>query len=148
MSASPAHAQFYGLQFGGPHGGSYDDTKGYKFGEVVKRIVIRTGRRVDQVQFVTQFRTLTHGGSGGSSKKLDLGSSEYITRYEACWGKKNGHTRVFWLKFITSSGREISGGRTTGACNGYNIPRDLRVFGMIGRSGAEVDRLGLAMNFI
>ncbi|KAI9989575.1 hypothetical protein PInf_019860 [Phytophthora infestans] len=45
--------------------------------------------------------TMNHGGSGGTER----------TSMETHWEKKDDHTRVFYLNFVTSAGNSISGER-------------------------------------
>lgn len=136
----------YSPAWGGPHGRGFNDATGSRRNERVTRITINAGRRVDRVTFYTQYRVLSHGGGGGSARTIRLDANEWVVEYYVCLTKRKGKTRVSYVYFKTSKGKSVSGGRTTGKCHRYRPPRRAWVFGMHGRSGKEVDKLGLVMN--
>ncbi|GAA4957599.1 jacalin-like lectin [Actinoplanes utahensis] len=123
-------------QFGGPHGSHYNDIS-----DISSRpasVGLRAGSRVDQVSL----GELAHGGTGGTAKSLTLGSSEYVTSAQLCRGSHNGHTRIFYVKFVTSLGNSIAGGTTTPDCVTRTAPSGFQIAGFHGRSGSAVDKLG------
>jgi endonuclease/exonuclease/phosphatase family metal-dependent hydrolase len=123
-------------QFGGPHGGYYNDIDA-----VVARpatVGLRAGSRVDQVSL----GALAHGGTGGTAKSLTLGSSEYVTSAYLCRAQYSGHTRIFYVKFTTNLGNSIGGGTTTSDCVTRTAPSGFQIAGFHGRSGTAVDKLG------
>ncbi|RLN48684.1 hypothetical protein BBJ29_008592, partial [Phytophthora kernoviae] len=132
--------------FGGPHGIAFSDINSIKFGQTLSSITIRAGERVDAVtlQIVTPTeKTLNHGGNGGTENTLTLGDGEYITSMEAHSGKKNDHTRVFYLKFGTSAGNSIEAGSKTESVGTATAPEGFQLSGFYGRTENEVDQLGV-----
>ncbi|GMF55842.1 unnamed protein product [Phytophthora fragariaefolia] len=132
--------------FGGPHGIAFSDINSIKFGQKASSITIRAGERVDAVtlQVATPTEvTMNHGGSGGTDQTLTLGEDEYITSMEAHWGKKNDHTRVFYLSFTTSAGNTLSGGTLTDDKGTATAPEGFQLSGFHGRAEDEVDELGV-----
>ncbi|GMF55844.1 unnamed protein product [Phytophthora fragariaefolia] len=132
--------------YGGPHGVAFSDINSIKFQQTVSSITIRSGKRVDAVtlQITTPEEvTMNHGGSGGTEATLALGTGEYITSMEAHWGKKDDHTRVFYLHFITSAGNSISGGTQTDDKAIATAPNGFQLAGFYGRAEDEVDQLGV-----
>jgi hypothetical protein len=85
----------------------------------------------------------SHGGWGGSPNSLVLNSGEYLNSATLCSGEKDGHTRVFYAQFLTNMGRSVAGGTTTTNCTTYGAPTGFQITAFHGRSGDEVDRLGL-----
>lgn len=131
-------------QFGGPHGTHFNDIDAVPAGARATRLTLRAGSRVDQVALTSaDGTTLAHGGSGGTASTLTLGDGEYLVSAHLCQGKKNGHTRIFHARFTTSLGRSLAGGTVTGDCVTRTAPDGLRIAGFHGRSGDEVDKLGL-----
>lgn len=135
-------------QFGGPHGdyrGDVDQvpTEGVPAGRVGS-IFIRTGSRVDQVGVnLSTGVSLAHGGSGGNYASLTMHDNEYVSSVYLCQGKKDNTTRIFYIKFTTNHGRTLAGGSTTSTCRTLTAPQGWAVLGFHGRSGDEVDKLGL-----
>lgn len=130
--------------FGGPHGTSYNDVNSIPDNPVVRTVGIRTGSRVDQVNLtLTDGTHFVHGGTGGTAHSLTLNPAEYLNSITMCSGKKDGHTRVFYIKFTTSAGRELSGGATTETSVTYTAPAGWQIVGFHGRSGSELDKCGV-----
>ena len=131
-------------QFGGPHGGYFTDIDAVPAGARVRSVALRAGERLDQVGLtLAGGATLTHGGSGGTASALTLGSDEYLTSVTLCQGKANGTTRIFSAAFATSLGRSLAGGSTTADCVTRTAPAGWQIAGFHGRSGDEVDKLGV-----
>ncbi|GMF22921.1 unnamed protein product [Phytophthora lilii] len=134
-----------GQTYGGPHGTEFSDQASVAAGQTVSSLTLRSGDRVDGLTLVISAPaplTFTHGGSGGSDQTLVLGPKEYITSMEAHWGEKNGHTRIFYLKFTTSAGNTLAGGSTTDSSATSTAPAGYQLSGFYGRDGDEIDLLG------
>ncbi|RLN57770.1 hypothetical protein BBP00_00007363 [Phytophthora kernoviae] len=130
--------------FGGPHGTPFTDVALAAAGQTVSSITIRAEKRVDGVSLEVSDpteSTLAHGGTGGTPKKLQLKSGEYITSMEVHWGKKEERTRIFYLKFKTNKGRSVEGGTKTSAKATVTAPKGFQLSGLHGRSDKEVDAL-------
>jgi hypothetical protein len=131
-------------QLGGPHGTNFNDVSLLPSNPVVRTIAIRAGARVDQVAAtLSNGWVFAHGGSGGTLQTLTLGTNEYLRSVFLCSGSYQGLTRVFHVRFTTSSNRTLSGGSTTGSCTTFTAPNNWQIVGFHGRSGANVDKLGV-----
>jgi endonuclease/exonuclease/phosphatase family metal-dependent hydrolase len=131
-------------QFGGPHGTSYTDVNDIPESPVVNSIGLRAGSRVDQVNLsLSNGSTFIHGGTGGTAYSINLNQGEYVKSVKLCSGQKNGHTRIFYAKFTTSSERTLSGGTTTSNTVTYTAPDGWQIVGFHGRSGDELDKVGV-----
>jgi endonuclease/exonuclease/phosphatase family metal-dependent hydrolase len=131
-------------QFGGPHGTPFTDVNQLPTNPAVSKIGIRAASRVDQVNIsLSNGTTFTHGGTGGDASSINLASGEYITSVKMCSGQKDGHTRVFYIKFTTSNGRALAGGSTTNDMVTYTAPSGWQIVGFHGRSGDELDKCGV-----
>lgn len=131
-------------QYGGPHGNYYTDINSVPAAARATVVSLRAGSRVDQVGLTLANGTvLAHGGTGGTAKSLTLGSSEYVTSVKLCQGKYNDTTRIFYALFTTSAGNTLAGGTTTSECVTRTAPSGWQVAGFHGRSGDEVDKLGV-----
>jgi hypothetical protein len=130
--------------FGGPHGTFYSDIASVPASAQATTISMRSASRVDQVGLtLANGTTLTHGGTGGTPSSLTLGSGEYVNSAHLCEGQYNGDTRIFYAKFTTNLGNTLAGGTTTSDCTTYTAPSGWQLAGFYGRSGDEVDKLGL-----
>ncbi|KAG1710604.1 hypothetical protein DVH05_013328 [Phytophthora capsici] len=130
---------------GGPHGTEFSDESMATSGQTVGSVTIRAGKRVDGIALEITgpvATTFNHGGGGGDPKTLTLGAGEYITSMEAHWGKRNGRTRIFYLRFTTSAGNSIEGGSTTESKKTVTAPEGFQLGGFFGRAGDEIDLLG------
>ncbi|OWZ05679.1 hypothetical protein PHMEG_00022189 [Phytophthora megakarya] len=137
--------------FGGPHGDQFSDQDHVTSGQVVEALTIHTGKRSHGLELKISGPTATtfsHGGSGGASNTLTLGPGEYITSMEAHSAKKDGWTRVFYLKFGTNTGRSVSGGTMTGNKGFVTAPAGYQLGGFFGRKGDELDMLGVVWSSI
>jgi hypothetical protein len=141
-SANPAFQM--SEQFGGPHGDYYTDIDRVPAAGRASVVSMRSGSRVDQVGLtLSTGAVLVHGGTGGTAKSLTLGSDEYVTSVKLCEGKYNNTTRILYAEFTTSTGNTLAGGTTTSDCVTRTAPSGWQVAGFQGRSGDEVDKLGL-----
>ncbi|KAF9265310.1 hypothetical protein L218DRAFT_943145 [Marasmius fiardii PR-910] len=142
---------------GGPHGDQFNDITALLTGKPVPKITsitVRAGERVDGVSFAVVYPdgstgAQTHGGSGGTAVTTTLGATERITQVQTCTGQKDGHTRVFYVNFVTSTGRSFAGGQQTADCQTASAPSGTgeggKSWGLVafwGRQGDEMDRLG------
>jgi endonuclease/exonuclease/phosphatase family metal-dependent hydrolase len=128
--------------WGGPHGTAFTDID--RVGPRVTRVSLRAGARVDQVGLdLADGTSLRHGGWGGTANSLTLAPGEHLAQVTLTRGKKNGQTRIFSARFTTNRGRTLAGGSPTEDSVTYTAPAGWQVVGFHGRSGAEVDRLGL-----
>jgi len=134
-----------GELFGGPHGNAYSDINDLKFVQTISSLTLRSNERVDAVTLQVSAPaevTMSHGGTGGTEQTLTLAPDEYITSMEAHWGKKNDHTRVFYISFTTSAGNTISGGTKTESSGTAVAPDGFKLGGFYGRAADEVDQIG------
>ncbi len=131
-------------QFGGPHGLAFNDVSLLPANPVVRDLKIRTGDRVDRVETVlSNGYPFGHGSTGGHEQTLTLETGEYLTSAHFCSGKENGSTRIFYAQFHTSYGRSLAGGSSTSNCVTYTAPNGWQIVAFHGRSGNEVDKLGV-----
>ncbi|MGW2783037.1 jacalin-like lectin [Streptomyces populi] len=130
-------------QFGGPHGDHFNDIARVPPGARASVVSIGSGSRVDRMGLtLSDGTTFAHGGTGGTTASLTLGSGEYVTSAQLCEGAKDGHTRIFYAKFTTNLGRALAGGTTTSDCVTRTAPSGRQIAGFHGRSGDEVDKIG------
>ncbi|POM75531.1 Hypothetical protein PHPALM_7357, partial [Phytophthora palmivora] len=132
--------------FGGSHGYAFSDMSSITLGQTLNSITIRGDARIDAISThvaTPDEATWNHGGSGGKEHVLVLDSREYIDTMEIQWGKKNGYTRVFYLKFNTSEGDSVSAGTKTGSSATVTAPEGFQLSGFFGRAAGEVDQLGV-----
>eukprot|EP00644_Phytophthora_capsici_P010484 jgi/Phyca11/116288/e_gw1.30.171.1 len=137
--------------FGGPHGTDFSDKNFANSGQKVTQISIYAGERLDGVSLeISSPKTLTftHGGTGGDRQVLKLGEGEYITKMDAQWAQKNGHTRIFYLSLTTNKGNTVSGGSETKEKGSVTAPRGYQLAGFFGRYGDEIDLVGAVWSSI
>ncbi|KAI9979532.1 hypothetical protein PInf_029256 [Phytophthora infestans] len=130
---------------GGPHGDQFTDVASAGGGQTVKSITIRSGSRVDAVSIAISAPSATmisHGGTGGTAKTLTLSSGEYVISMQVHWSKYNGHTRIFYLKFMTNLGKTLAGGVPTSENMTVYAPDGYQLSAFHGRHGDEIDALG------
>jgi hypothetical protein len=107
-------------------------------------VTLRGGDRLDHIGLTHSDGTaLTHGGNGGTASSLSLGPDEQLTQITLTQGKHNGRTRIFSARLTTDQGRTSSAGKPTGDAVTYTAPSGWRIAGFTGRSGDEVDKLGV-----
>lgn len=131
-------------QFGGPHGTSFSDVNSVPANPVVTSVSLRAGSRIDQMGLALSTGvTFQHGGSGGTAQALTLSAGETIKSLTLSSGEKDGRTRIFSARFTTSQGRVLSGGTVTNSVTTYTAPAGWQIVGFHGRSGNEVDKVGV-----
>jgi endonuclease/exonuclease/phosphatase family metal-dependent hydrolase len=130
--------------WGGPHGSPFTDVATVPLAQRVTKVSMRAGSRVDQVGLTLADGTsFTHGGNGGSARELTLAAGEHLTSVTLHSAQRDGHTRIFFARFTTNTGRTLSGGSETPNAVTYTAPAGWQIAGFHGRSGAEVDALGV-----
>jgi hypothetical protein len=130
--------------FGGPHGTPFTDVASVPVGQRVTQVNVRAGARVDQVGLTLASGTsYTHGGTGGTAAQLNLAAGEHLTSVTLHSGQKDGRTRIFYVRFTTSTGRTLAGGTTTSDTATFTAPSGWQIAGFHGRAGSEVDKLGV-----
>ncbi|KAI8804047.1 Endonuclease/exonuclease/phosphatase [Cladochytrium replicatum] len=145
-AATPARLSDY---WGGPHGDWFSDlTASVSKSIVVTSFTITGANRIDAVTVQrtsasAASETRKHGGTGGTPTTLTLNANEHVVEARMCQAKFNNTTRIFYLQLITNTGRTIANGKTAADCVTYKAPSGYRVVGFYGRSGDNVDQLGL-----
>lgn len=130
--------------WGGSDGTNFNDVGLVPAQPTVRTLQLRSGSRVDQVGITFESgQALSHGGSGGSLKTLQLASGESLTSVRLCSGTHNGSTRIFYAAFTSDQGRTLAGGTATTSCTTYSAPSGWRIVGFHGRAGQEIDKLGV-----
>ncbi|SEB80401.1 jacalin-like lectin [Streptomyces sp. TLI_105] len=130
-------------QFGGPHGDHFDDIDRVPTGARATTIALSAGSRIDRLALtLDNGTTLTHGGTGGTTASLTLGSGEYVTAAHLCRAQKDGRTRIFHTRFTTNLGRTLAGGTPTADCVTHTAPPGRQITGFHGRAGDEIDKIG------
>lgn len=130
--------------WGGPHGTWFSDvpTLATKSGPKASVLTFKGADRLDSVGVtLTDGTTLTHGGTGGTTATLTLGSSEYWTSAQLCQGQKSDETRNFYIKATTSSGNTLAAGTSTSDCATFTAPDGWQIVGFVGQDGDEMDQL-------
>lgn len=133
---------------GGPHGTWFNDfdTLSSISEPSISSITLKGASRLDSVSATLNSGSqtiLTHGGTGGKASSLTLNNGESVKSATLCQGKYSGQTRNFYMSVTTSAGRTISAGTQTSDCATRTAPSGFGVVGFFGRSGDEVDQLGL-----
>ncbi|MEN8651931.1 jacalin-like lectin [Streptomyces sp. 21So2-11] len=130
--------------FGGPHGTAFNDADSLPATPVARTLTLRGGSRLDAVSLSLDGGTvLSHGRTGGTPVSLTLASGEHLTSVTLTKGKKDGRTRIFSAAFSTDAGRTLSAGSTTSDAVTYTAPAGWQIIGFTGRSGGEIDKLGV-----
>jgi hypothetical protein len=137
---------------GGTGGSSFNDlgalvsgqTRILQANSVATSVTIQTGSRVDYVKLELNTGALPgRGGSGGGLKSLRIGAGEYIESVNAWVDSYAGGQRLFAIQFITNKGNKLEGGSQTGTRSSLQVPQGYQVVGFFGRSGLEIDQLGV-----
>ncbi|ETL94808.1 hypothetical protein L917_07318 [Phytophthora nicotianae] len=137
--------------FGGPHGDQFSDLSSVKSGQKVKSLTLHVGDRCHGLELQIAepvAKSFAHGGEGGNYKTLTLREGEYITSMEAHRGKKDDHTRIFYLSFGTNFGIKVSGGTKTDTMSIVSAPEGYQLGGFFGRDGDEIDLIGVVWSSI
>ncbi|KUF89210.1 hypothetical protein AM588_10002308 [Phytophthora nicotianae] len=127
--------------FGGLQGVGFSDKNFVNSGQTVGQISI-------YADIGSKVTDLYHGGTDGHRKILNLDEGEHITPMEVHWGKKNDHTRIFYVNFLTSAGNFLLGGSMTDEKSTVIAPEGFQLAGFFGKSGKEIDTLGAVWAYI
>jgi len=130
--------------FGGSGGDAYNDLAVVPNPTTsIRQITVRGAARIDRVSFVyDNGATVSHGGAGGSDKTITLSAGEYPVSANLCTGVHNT-LRIFYLAITTSLGHSVANGVTTNTCATFTAPAGGKITGFLGRSGDELDQMGL-----
>ncbi|MEU9781004.1 jacalin-like lectin [Streptomyces phaeochromogenes] len=130
--------------FGGPHGTAFNDADDLPATPSPRTLTLRGGSRLDSVSLTLDGGTsLTHGGTGGTAASLTLATGEHLTSVKVTRGQKDGRTRVFSAAFTTDKSRTVTAGSATSDAVTYTAPAGWQIVGFTGRSGDEIDKLGV-----
>jgi hypothetical protein len=141
---STASNRRYSGQWGGEQGRSFDDIALLPSDPAPRTLGLRAGSRVDEIGLtLSNGWVLSHGGTGGTLRTLALTGSEYLKSIYLCSGLYGGETRIFHARLTTSANATLSGGNSTATCTTYTAPGNWQIVGFHGRSGANVDKLGV-----
>ncbi|CEG48336.1 NLP-like protein [Plasmopara halstedii] len=115
-------------------------------GQTVASLTIQSGKHINAVSLLISLpvkKVFNHGGNEGVSKTLTLGIGEHITSTEAHWGKLEGRTHLFYVRFNTSMGNSIAGGTKTKTQRIVKAPKGYQLGGFFGHAGNEIIHLGV-----
>ncbi|MFJ7999255.1 jacalin-like lectin [Streptomyces sp. NPDC096310] len=130
--------------FGGPHGAAFNDARALPATPAPRTLTLRGGARLDGLDLTLDGGTvLSHGGAGGTASSLTLAAGEHLTSVRLTQGQKDGRTRIFSAAFTTDRGRTVAAGTATSDAVTYTAPSGWRIVGFTGRSGEEIDKLGV-----
>ncbi|MFD0438054.1 jacalin-like lectin [Streptomyces chartreusis] len=130
--------------FGGPHGTAFNDADDIPATPAPRTLTLRGGSRLDAVALTHDGGSaLTHGGTGGTATSLTLAAGEHLTTVKLTQGQKDGRTRIFSAAFTTDKGRTLSSGTATSDTKTFTAPSGWHIVGFTGRSGDEIDKLGV-----
>ncbi|RYP05602.1 hypothetical protein DL765_009803 [Monosporascus sp. GIB2] len=130
--------------FGGPHGTAFNDADDLPNTVSPLTLTLRGSSRLDAVSLTHDGGTaLSHGGTGGTATSLTLASGEHLTAVQLTKGEKNGRTRIYSAAFTTDKGRTLSAGTATSDSKTFTAPSGWQIVGFTGRSGDEIDKLGV-----
>ncbi|MFE3741430.1 jacalin-like lectin [Streptomyces sp. NPDC059096] len=130
--------------FGGPHGTAFNDARALPATPEPRTLTLRGAARLDGLALTLDGGTaLSHGGTGGAASSLTLAAGEHLTSVRLTQGQKDGRTRIFSAAFTTDRGRTVAAGTATSDAVTYTAPSGWRIVGFTGRSGEEIDKLGV-----
>jgi endonuclease/exonuclease/phosphatase (EEP) superfamily protein YafD len=130
--------------FGGPHGTAFNDADDLPASPSPRTLTLRGASRLDAVSLTHDGGTnLTHGGTGGTATSLTLAAGEHLTSVKLSQGQKDGRTRIFSASFGTDKGRTLTSGTATSDAKTFTAPSGWQIVGFTGRSGSEIDKLGV-----
>ncbi|MGY1496523.1 jacalin-like lectin [Streptomyces sp. QTS52] len=129
---------------GGEHGTAFTDADDLPATPSPRTLTLRGSSRLDAVSLTLDGGTaLTHGGTGGTASSLTLASGEHLTSVKLTQGQKDGRTRIFSAAFTTDKARTLASGTATTATATFTAPSGWQIVGFTGRSGDEMDKLGV-----
>jgi len=89
-------------------------------------------------------RISRYGGTGSQTQAIRLQSGEHITRVSL---SKSSNDRIGFIKIETNQGQVLQGGRPQGRVIQSPEVNEGRIIGFHGRSGLEIDQLGIIFAF-
>jgi hypothetical protein len=147
---------------GGVGGGSFDDVEAATsefMSDATVRIAlieVRHGARIDAMKVVyvksgqTAFVTAQHGGFGGTLDTLALGENEEVVTFFGSLVRvsdDDNRIGISGLGFITNQGRHVEFGHILAAAERprfqFESPSRTRIIAFLGRSGRELDSVGV-----
>jgi len=140
---------------GGTGGSPFEMVPNPKNGPwTISSIEGRSGTRIDQIELVWRNEqgntdsSHEDGGSGGSDFNFGIPSGDYLTSIEGSVGHHNSD-RIFSLQFHTKNGLKSKTFGTQGTFDFfYQCPEGYQIVGLFGRSGTEVDAIGVYIDLI
>jgi hypothetical protein len=125
---------------GGNGGSAFDHWNYDRLAGAISKVCVRSGSRVDRLTVHYAGREKLQGGGGGSDRGcFSLGESEFITKV---WLRAG--SRLDAIQFTTSHHRvSPTYGGGGGGVHVHYAPAGTHLMGFFGRSGHEVDKLGL-----
>jgi endonuclease/exonuclease/phosphatase family metal-dependent hydrolase len=130
--------------FGGPHGTAFNDADNLPSTVSPRTLTLRGASRLDAVSLTHDGgTTLSHGGTGGTATSLTLATGEHLTSVKLTEGQNDSQTRIFSASFTTDKGRTLSSGTATTDTKTFTAPSGWQIAGFTGRSGDEIDKLGV-----
>ena len=131
------------IELGGTGGGYFDDLEHLALTARLTGLKLRCGGRVDAITACyADGSSLTHGGPGGEEQVLQLRDEEYVRQVYIGAGRYRGMVSVHYLKFVTSHGRVLEGGKNSGKNLQFVADSGRHIVGFRGRSGQELDKIG------
>ncbi|MFD7875980.1 jacalin-like lectin [Streptomyces sp. NPDC059766] len=130
--------------FGGTGGTAFNDADDLPAALAPRTLTLRGAARLDAVSLTHDGGTTpAHGGTGGTAAALTLASGEHLTSVTLTEGQKSGRTRIFSAAFGTDKGRTLAAGTATSDTKTFTAPSGWQIVGFTGRSGDEIDKLGV-----
>lgn len=115
----------------------------------------RSGSRIDQIEIVWTSKSggtqssSQFGGTGGSPFQFPIQTGDYLTQITGSVGEDDDSVRLFSIQFITQGGvKSPVYGQATSASFNFQCPPGFQITGIFGRSGSEVDALGVYIDKI
>ncbi|XEC95933.1 jacalin-like lectin [Paenibacillus tarimensis] len=106
-------------------------------------LTLQSGARVDGLQMTFADGSELRAGGTANASRILLDSDEYIKSVELHKAARNGSDRIFYARFTTNKGKQLQGGTRTSSSVTYTAPDGWYISGFYGRSGGEIDRLGV-----
>jgi len=108
----------------------------------------RVGSTITQIGFTWStpngdMSSPAFGAKGDPNFEVNIGAGDYLTQI---FGSLNSQTRVSTLKFVTKNNVETTvGSQLTDDQFGFSSPPGYQIALMFGRSGSEIDALGVTI---
>lgn len=129
--------------FGGTGGTPFNQLKHLPANTRITKLSLYSGARVDGLKLTFgNGSSLSQGGTATESS-ITLAGDEYVKSVELHKAARNGSDRIFYAKFTTNKGQQLSGGTQKTDKVTYTAPEGWYIAGFYGRAGDELDRLGV-----